>query len=157
METNDGTGINESLNQAGGGSQTIRMSSRIISQDLHSVRIPERASRSAAARDVTGTNLTSHNSFALLDDDIIHDRALEMGVNPETFTYEKINYLKDLEQARHAIVVAYNTQEPETESDSEKILLLGFERDQDLEDEDDFTTVVSRRSRKKRRSAEKSG
>jgi hypothetical protein len=76
METNDGAGINESLPQAGGGSQTIRMSSRIISQDLHSTRIPERASRNAAARDVSGTNLTSHNSFALLDDDIIHDRAL---------------------------------------------------------------------------------
>jgi hypothetical protein len=117
METNDGTGINESLNQAGGGSQTIRMSSRIISQDLHSVRIPERASRSATARDVAGTNLTSHNSFALLDDDIIHNRTLQMGVNPETFTMEKINYLKDLE---HAIVVAQNTQEPETELDSEK-------------------------------------
>jgi hypothetical protein len=34
---------------------------------------------------------------------------------------------------------------------------LGFERDQDLEDEDDFTTVVSRRNRKKTRSAGKSG
>jgi hypothetical protein len=68
---------------------------------------------------------------------------------------EKINYLKDLEQARHAIVVAQNTQENEVESDSERVLLLGFGRDQDLEDEDDFTPVVSRRSKKKKRSAGK--
>jgi hypothetical protein len=155
METADDTGINENLHQAGGGPQTVRMSSRIISQDLHTTRIPQRASRSAAARDVTGTNLTLHNSFALLDDDDMHNRALEMGVNPETFTLEKINYLKDLEQARHAIAVVQNAQETEVESDSDRVLLLGFGRDQDLEDEDDFTPVVSRRSWKKRRSAGK--
>jgi hypothetical protein len=69
---------------------------------------------------------------------------------------EKINYLKDLEQARHAVAVAQNTQETEVESDSDIVLLLGFGKDQDLDDEDDFTPVVSRRSRKKKRSVGKS-
>jgi hypothetical protein len=155
VETAADIHINENLHQAGGGPQTIRMSARIISQDSHITRIPERASRSAAARDVTGTNLTFHNSFALLDDDDIHNRALEMGVNPETFTLEKINYLKDLEQARHAIDKVQNAQEAEVDSDSDRVLLLGFESDQDLAEEDDFTPVVSRRNRKKRRSAGK--
>jgi hypothetical protein len=118
METND-AGMNECLPQAGGAQQEIRMSSRIISQDLHSTRISDRASRNAAARDVSGTNLTSHNSFALLDDDVIRDRALEMGVNPETFTMEKINYFKDLEQAMHAIAVAQAAQDLDTKSDSD--------------------------------------
>jgi hypothetical protein len=67
------------------------------------------------------------------------------------------NYLKDMEQARHAITVVQNSQETEVESDSERVLLLDFERDQDLDDEDNFTTVVSRRSMKKKRSVGKSG
>jgi hypothetical protein len=155
VESNE-TRIDDCLPQAGGGPQTIRMSSRFISQDLHSTRISDRASKNAAARDVSGTNLTSHNSFALLDDDAIHERALEMGINPETFTMENINYLKDLEQARHAIAIAQSTTEPDSESDTENVLLLGFGRGQDLEDEDDFTPVLSRKNRKKRRSLVKS-
>jgi hypothetical protein len=51
MESNE-TRIDDCLPQAGGGQQTIRMSSRIIFQDLHSTRISDRASRNAAARDV---------------------------------------------------------------------------------------------------------
>jgi hypothetical protein len=109
-----------------------------------------------AARDVSGTNLTSHNSFALLDDDIIHDRALEIGVNPVSLYMEKINYLKDLEQARHAIAVVQSNQEIESDSEPERILLLGFGREQDI-DEDDFTPVISRRSRKKRKSGGRTG
>jgi hypothetical protein len=151
MESNE-AGILECLSQACGGQQAIRMSSRIISQYLHSTRISERASKNVATRDVSGTDITSHNSFALLDDDIICDRALEMGVNPRTFTMYKINYSKDLEQARHAIDVAETAQDLVTESDSDKIVLLGFERDQDLGEEDEFTPVLSRRNRKKRRS-----
>jgi hypothetical protein len=127
---------------------------------LHKTYTPSRfltkQSKIVATRDVSGTNLTSHNSFALLDDDAIHERALEMGVNPETFTMENINYLKDLEQARHAIDVAQTVTEPETESDTEKIMLLG-DREQGCEDEDDFTHVLSRKKRRKRRSLINSG
>jgi cyclophilin family peptidyl-prolyl cis-trans isomerase len=67
------------------------------------------------------------------------------------------NYLKDMEQARHAIAMAQTTQDPDTESDSDFFLLLGFGRDQDLGDEDDFTPVWSRRNRKKIISLAKSG
>jgi hypothetical protein len=133
------------------------MRSRLISQDLHATRIPDRASRNAAARDVSGTNLTSHNSFALLDDDVIHNRALEMGVNPASLSIEKINYLKDLEQARHAIAVGQSNQEVEADSESpERILLLGFGREQESDD-DDFTPVVFRRNKKKKKGGGKFG
>jgi hypothetical protein len=156
VEANVDAGNNVSLHQACVVPQPSRMSSRLISQDLHTTRIPERASRNAAARDVSGTNLTSHNSFALLDDDIIHNRALEIGVNPVSLYMEKINYLKDLEQARHAIAIVQSNQEIESDSEPERILLLGFGREQDI-DEDDFTPVISRRSRKKRKSGGRTG
>jgi hypothetical protein len=84
------------LIEAGGGQPTIGMSYRLSTQELRSTRIPERASTQAAATDLSGRNLTSHNSFALIDDDIIRARSLEMGVNPETFPMDKINYLKDM-------------------------------------------------------------
>jgi hypothetical protein len=80
-----------------------------------------------------------------------------MGINPETFTMENINYLKDLEQARHAISIAHTGNELEDESDTERILLLGFEKEQGCEDEDGFTPVLSRKKRKKRRSLINSG
>jgi hypothetical protein len=157
LETNIDTGANISLHQAGGGPQPSRMSSRIISQDSHSTKIAEKATKIAATRDVSGTNLTSHNSFALLDDDVIHARALEIGVDPKTFNLENINYLKDLEQARHAIAVAHTDIEPEVESEVEKVMLLEFDREQRSEDEEGFTPVLSRKKRKKRRSLINSG
>jgi hypothetical protein len=54
VETNTDTGNNVSLHQAGGGLQPSRMSSRIISQDLHSIKISDKAVKNAAARDVSG-------------------------------------------------------------------------------------------------------
>ncbi|KAK1570145.1 hypothetical protein QYE76_027234 [Lolium multiflorum] len=157
IEANTDTGDNVPLHQAGGGPQPSRMSSRIISQDLHSIKIADKAVKNAAARDVSGTNLTSHNSFALLDDDVIHARALEIGVDPRTFNLDTINYLKDLEQARHAIAGAHTDIESEIESDVDKVLLLEFDRVQGSEDEEGFTPVLSRKKRKKRRSLINSG
>ncbi|XP_047070227.1 uncharacterized protein LOC124678369 isoform X2 [Lolium rigidum] len=50
------TRTDEYLPPAGGGAQTIRMSSRIISQDLHSIKIADKATKTAAARDVSGSH-----------------------------------------------------------------------------------------------------
>jgi hypothetical protein len=80
-----------------------RMSSRLADQVLHFARTDTRASAILDASDVSGTNLTTHNSFYLLDADDIHARTLEMGISPASFSLEKINYLKYLEVARHAI------------------------------------------------------
>ncbi|KAK1683393.1 hypothetical protein QYE76_044241 [Lolium multiflorum] len=52
VEANE-TRTDEYLHPAGGGSQTIRMSSRLISQDLHSIKITDKATKTAAARDVS--------------------------------------------------------------------------------------------------------
>jgi hypothetical protein len=97
----------------------------------------------------------------LLDDDDILSRALEMGVNSASLSLEKINYLKDLEIARHAIVSMQNSAVDSNIVDNQQVLLLGFGSDQsgsDREvDEDDFTPVVSRKKKRSKKSACKIG
>jgi hypothetical protein len=67
-----------------------RMSSRIDSLGAHNLRIDTRAMENTNARNIPGTNLNSHNSFALLDHEDILNRALEMGVNSASLSLEKI-------------------------------------------------------------------
>jgi hypothetical protein len=63
--------------------------------------VEDRAIQQASTRNLEGTNLTSHNSFALLDNDDIYCRTLEMGVDPSSFNFDKIDCMKDLEIATH--------------------------------------------------------
>jgi hypothetical protein len=121
-----------------------RRSPRMSNQGGTSTKVADKA---AAA------SLNTSNSFAVLDDDDIIARALEMGVSQCSLPLEKVHYLKDLEIARHSIK---EMQEKETAvvNESDTILLLGF--NEELEDDiDDFTPVVSRRTKKQRKSAEK--
>jgi hypothetical protein len=80
-----------------------RLSSRIAAQPNAAARIEDRARQIAAARDLSGTNINSENSFSVLDNDSIYSRALEMGVDPSTFLLENFDCLKDLEIARHQL------------------------------------------------------
>jgi hypothetical protein len=123
------------------------MSSRLSTQEAHAERVPERASMQATSRDMAGRNITSHNSFSLLDDDIIRARALVMGVNPETLPLERINYLKDMEHARHAIADVQEKQLQNEDTENPRVLGYGEEH----EDEEGFTLVISRRNEKKGR------
>jgi hypothetical protein len=71
------------------------------------------------------------------------------------FPPEKVNYLKDLEIARHSINDMQEKNESATTSEEHtQILLLGLSDNTDDEFED-FTPVVSRRTRKKRKLVEK--
>jgi hypothetical protein len=155
----------DNIHNAGAGEgmlhQVPRMSSMIDSMGVHNARIEARAMENTSARNIPGTNLNTHNSFALLDDEDILNRALEMGVNPDSLNLEKINYLKDLEIARHTIVLAQNSSAAVNNVDTQQILLLGLGSDQSSSDremdEDDFTPVVSRRKRRSKKSACKLG
>jgi hypothetical protein len=147
-----------SLNAGGGNQQQApRMSSRLDSLGVHNTRIDIRAMESTEARNIPGANLNTHNSFALLDDEEILNRALEMGVIPDSFSLEKINYLKDLESARHAIVEVQDNHVNIDTADTSQILLLGLgaeQSDSDMgEDEDGFTPVMSRRKKRAKKSA----
>jgi hypothetical protein len=131
-----------------------RVSSRLADQGNLADRVEDRARHIASARNLEGTNLSSHNSFSVLDDDNIYARALEMGVDPSSFSFEKVNCMKDLEIARHSLI---EKQKDKTSDQEETLphqpLLLGFGEDSD--DELDFTPVLSRKSKKKLRSERK--
>jgi hypothetical protein len=66
-----------------------RVSSRLATQGNLADRVEDRARQAASSRNLEGTNLSSHNSFSVLDDDNIFARALEMGVDPSSFSLEK--------------------------------------------------------------------
>jgi hypothetical protein len=107
--------------------------------------------RTQQARDTSGTNLNAFNSFAVLDDDDICSRALEMGVNPDTFTLEKINHIKDLEIARHNLncksqLLQIDSMDKQPGGASQ-VLFLGFGEEDD--DGEDFTLVLSRKPKVK--------
>jgi hypothetical protein len=131
-----------------------RVSTRIAAQGNLADRVEDRARQAASSRNLEGTNLSSHNSFSVLDDDNIFARALEMGVDPGSFSLEKINCMKDLEIARHSLIAK---QVPDKAADGNSVsnqpLLLGF--DDESEDDLDFTPVVSKKTKKKMRSVGK--
>jgi hypothetical protein len=138
-----------------------RMSSRVGARGTHSSRIGSSAMENIEASNIPGTNLNTHNSFALLDDEEILARALEMGVCPTSFSLENVSYLKDLEIARHNMAVVQNSAVNSNDIDSNPILLLGLgeeqnESDRDVEEEA-FTPVLSRRKRRNKKSACKIG
>jgi hypothetical protein len=114
--------------------------------------VEDRARQNTASRNLSGTNLNSSNYFSVLDNDSIYTRALEMGIDSSSFQLENIDYLKDLEIARHHIdqKLQENANTP-AESNSHSPLLLGFgESDSDS---DGFTPVLSRSSKKKMKAA----
>jgi hypothetical protein len=126
-----------------------RASARQMAANNNTVRIEDIAIQQAASRNLEGTNLSSHNSFAALDNDDIYLRAIEMGINASSLSFEKIDCLKDLEIARHNINMKKDTA---TSTVEEQVfpappLLLGFGEDSD--DEGDFTPIISKRTRKK--------
>ncbi|KAK1697578.1 hypothetical protein QYE76_014275 [Lolium multiflorum] len=155
---NNSPGDNNPLNAGGVHQQPApRMSSRIESMGSHNTRIGARGMCATEATNIPGTNLNTFNSFALLDDDDIVARALEMGVNPASFTLENVSYLKDLEIARHNIVTMQKISDNSNINESNQVLLLGFgdvqsESDRDVEG-DDFTPVFSRKKRRAKKSA----
>jgi hypothetical protein len=78
-----------------------RASSRLVTQPNRNMNVNERAQARATSRNLEGTNLNPHKSFSLLDNDDIIASALEIGIDASSLSYEKNDFLKDLEVARH--------------------------------------------------------
>lgn len=74
----------------------VRQSSRLQAQLNPINYVPSR-------RDTAGTNLNLFNSFALLDDNDVIVKALEVGIDVNSFNLEKVHIIKDLEIARHKL------------------------------------------------------
>jgi hypothetical protein len=77
-----------------------------------------------------------------------------MGVDPSSFSLDKINSMKDLEIARHSLIAKQVNGKSDMEKpESRQPLLLGF--DEESEDDFDFTPVISKKTRKNSGETEK--
>jgi hypothetical protein len=59
-------------------------------------------------RAMEGITLSSHNSFAVLDNECIASIAIDMGIQIPECNFDSIDLMKDLEVARHVIDKAQN-------------------------------------------------
>jgi hypothetical protein len=99
--------------------------------------------------------ISTHNSFATLDNECIASLASEMGINIAPDQFESINIMKDLEIARQAmdrskLVEHPINEETEVENSTECFevgnLLEWIEEDSESES---FTLVQSRKKKKR--------
>jgi hypothetical protein len=103
-----------------------------------------------------GTSRSSHNVFALLDNDVIVGLASEMGVSISLDQFDTVDVMKYLEIARHALdrvkkkeVVDPNEyDEPETIQGDEIPMLEWLD---DVYDEEQFILVQSKKKKKKKK------
>jgi hypothetical protein len=85
MQGNDGGNAGRMETKAEQLVQPTRMSTRIAGQPHAMSRVEDDTRTQNQAGNVPDTNINSINSFAILDDEDIYARALEMGVDPNTF------------------------------------------------------------------------
>jgi hypothetical protein len=108
--------------------------------------------------------ISTHNSFATLDNECIASLASEMGINIAPDQFESINIMKDLEIARQTLDMSKLVEHPineetEVENSTECVevgnLLEWIEEDSESES---FTLVQSRKKKKRqlRKSLKKS-
>lgn len=144
---------NNNLTQAPRLTQAVRMSSRIRNHG-RTYKYLGTTSSQAQATDMAGTHLTSHNSFAALDDDDILFRALEIGIDITALPIAHVHALKDLEIVRHNIELKDKQQSVEEGAvvGDGTTILLDWKKDHIEEGE--FTPVVSKKQRKKIKSAQ---
>jgi hypothetical protein len=81
--------------------QDVRQSKRIRANDSFQQKMGEQASsKNLQVMEDEGTLIIHQNSFAVLSNSHIIDLATKMGVQSESMSFEKIDLLKDLENAR---------------------------------------------------------
>jgi hypothetical protein len=84
-------------------------------------------------RNIEGTNLSDQNSFAVLDNDDIMSLASGMGVINSPDQLDKVDILKDIEIARHALENVSQKKVPDIEVVSEQPILNNPREDPLLE------------------------
>lgn len=77
-DPNNKTNKAEQINQVQ--QQEARRSNRFIGQNM---KIAEKAEDLTRKRNLEGTNLSSHNSFSVLSNDILVDKANNMGIKDQ--------------------------------------------------------------------------
>jgi hypothetical protein len=127
------------------------VSSRTQAEGRAQVNIMEKAVQSTRQRNLEGNVPVNVNSFSILQDDAILDKALEIGIDVASIPLTTIHLLKDLESARDNLAkkksvknVVSKVVEVENENNSEED--TGFSGAE--ADFDEFTPVVSRKTKK---------
>jgi hypothetical protein len=118
-------------------------------------RIYKNCQASSKKRSLEGTNLSNQNSFAILDVDNIGRIDGHMGVVIPDFEFDKIELLKDVEIARHALYKKQSRPLPDVEEVAQSPKEIGNEEvpllewlDDDSENEK-CTLVQSKKKKKK--------
>jgi hypothetical protein len=106
-------------------------------------------------RSLSGTTLTSHNSFAALDNEIIADIACDMGIDMPFSNFDLIDIMKGLEVARHSLksinASKFNVSNVQKAQENDEIaselhLLEWIDDDSEAEQ---FTLVQSKKKKKR--------
>lgn len=123
--------------------QSERLQNHIIEQVMKS---------SPRKRNLEGTNLSNANSFAVLENHEIANLANNMGIVINENGFDKIDFMKDLEIARHnldnKIKNAKGIEEPENAEDVNDDQTLFLEWTNADSDEEKFILVQSKRKKK---------
>jgi hypothetical protein len=129
----------------------VRGSTRIQAEGKAQTHIMEKAIKNVQQRDLEGNNTINSNSFSILQDDEIVSKALEIGIDVSSLPLSTINQLRDLEIARDNLAKKQSMKNNVDKIVKEVSVSVDDleHKDSDLEgDFDDFTPVVSRKSKK---------
>jgi hypothetical protein len=131
--------------------QPTRVSSRIQAKGRAQVNILEKAVQSTKEKNLEGNVPVNVNSFSVLQDDVILDKGLEIGIDVACIPLTTIHLLKDLESARDNLANKFFVKnaiskvvEIENENTGEEDIGLSGAED----NFDEFTPVVSRKTKK---------
>jgi hypothetical protein len=136
-----------------------RQSQRIKEQGCGGIKIAEKAAMAVKKKNLEG-NLSKHqNSFAVLSNNEIIDRARNMGVRIENDIPEKCDLLRELEKARANLCekdTKKGNEQEEKVSDNLPLEEMRFiEWNSDSSDEDGYHLVTSRKQKKLKKRLQK--
>jgi len=134
--------------------QPMRQSEELKAQGLNLKLAMDKAVALKKRKNLEGTGLNSKNSFAILDDSFLFNKAISMGIKDNTITMENIDILKDLELARYNLLTRNDELVNEPNEEAPSIVILPFEAKfiewhSEDSDQGDFTEVISQRMKKK--------
>jgi hypothetical protein len=132
-----------------------RQSQRVKEQGLQGIKIAEKTVLAAQKKNLEGNHTNFKNSFAVLNNSDLADRAGKMGVNTNNVELEKIDILRESEHARNNLVGKLNHVEGTQNLKGLNNLPLEemkfIEWRSDSSEEENFQVVKSRISKKRER------
>ena len=135
--------------------QPMRQSERLKAQGLNTKLAMDKAVALKKKKNLEGKGLNTKKSFAILDDSILLNKAMIMGININTLTMDNIDILRDLELARFNLLARNEESTNDSINITQSAEILPFEEAKFIEwhsddsDNEEFTEVISSRMKKK--------